>query len=236
MFRLPSENRLIVFISEIRADDVRSGGLDREHDRCEVLALVWVTLIDGDLASKLADCGSQEVVAARAESVGGVDERPVLLAEGLPPVGGDHPAGITIVRPKADHPRIAHFCERRIGAAEAKRLRSLEDVTRDRVILRRTNRAEEGNDVGLRRKLGKGEHRAGIRRLVVLGDKFELLSQNTAGFIDAIQCDLGARERISSHGGRRPGDRKDHSDLERFRCASNAREHRRRKARCEPCI
>jgi hypothetical protein len=116
------------------------------------------------------------------------------------------------------------------------RLRSLQDVIGDRVILRRTNRAKEGNDVGLCRKLGKGEHRAGIGRLVVLGDKFELFSQNAAGFIDAIQCDLGASERISAHGGRRPGDRKGHADLEGFRGASNAGEHRRRKARCEPCI
>src|SRR3984885_16098899 len=103
-----------------------------------------------------------------------MDERPILLAEGLDAIGGDHSTGIAVIRTKADHPRIAHLCERWISAAEAKRLRSLEDVIGDRVILRRTNRAEEGNNVWLRRELGKGEHSPGIGRLVVLGDKFEL--------------------------------------------------------------
>src|SRR5580692_961911 len=42
LFRLPSENSLVVFVSEIGTDDVRSGGLNGEHDRCEVLALVWI--------------------------------------------------------------------------------------------------------------------------------------------------------------------------------------------------
>jgi hypothetical protein len=89
---------------------------------------------------------------------------------------------------------------------------------------------------GLRRELGKGEDSSGIGRLVVLVDKFDLFSQNAAGFIHAIQCDLGPSERISARSTRRPGDWKDHADLEGFRGASNAREHRRRKARCEPCI
>ena len=75
-----------------------------------------------------------------------------------------------------------------------------------------------------------------IGRLVVLGDEFELFSQNAAGFIDAIQCDLGACERIPADGGRRAAERKNHADLEGVRSASNAGEHRRRKARCEHCI
>ena len=89
---------------------------------------------------------------------------------------------------------------------------------------------------GCAASLEKASTAPGIGRLVVLGDEFELFSQNAAGFIDAIQRDLGAGERISAHGGRRPGDRKDHADLEGFRGACNAGEHRRRKARCEPCI
>ncbi len=89
---------------------------------------------------------------------------------------------------------------------------------------------------GCAASLEKARTAPGIGRLVVLGDKFELLSENAAGFIDAIQCDLGACQRISAHGGRRAAERKDHADLEGFRGASNAGEHRRRKARCEPCI
>ena len=69
-----------------------------------------------------------------------MDERPILLPEGLDAIGGDHTAGIAVIRPKADHPRIAHFCERWIGAAEAKRLGGLEDVIGDRVVFPKRRR------------------------------------------------------------------------------------------------
>jgi hypothetical protein len=42
------------------------------------------------------------------------------------------------------------------------------------MVLGRADRAEKSDDVGLRRKLGKCEHRAGIGRLIVLGDELDL--------------------------------------------------------------
>ena len=81
------------------------------------------------------------------------------------------------------------------------------------MILRRTDWAEEGDNVWLRRELGKGEHGAGIGRLVVLCDELELFSQHTTGFIDAIERDFGTGQRISADGGCRTGDRKHHANL-----------------------
>ena len=54
--------------------------------------------------------------------------------------------------------------------------------------------------------------------------------------LTSIQRDFCACQRISANGGRRAAERKDHADFEGIRGASNAGEHRRRKARCEPRI
>ena len=106
-----------------------------------------------------------------------MDDRPVLLAERLHPVIGDHAARIGVVGPEPEHPWIAHLGQRRIGAAETDRFAGPQYVRRHRVILRRADRAEERDDVGLRGEFGEGEHRAGIGRLVVLGDEFDLSSR-----------------------------------------------------------
>ena len=158
-----------------------------------------------------------------------MDDRPILLAEGLDAVGGDHAARIAIVRPEADQPGIAHLGQRGIGAAKADRFAGLEDVIRDRVILRRPDRAEEGDNVRLRRELGEGEHGAGIGRLVVLGDEFDLFSQNAARFVHSIERDLGAGERVPANRGAGPVTGSTMPILRVSRGASNTGEHGRRK-------
>ena len=166
-----------------------------------------------------------------------MNDRPVLLAERIDAVSGDHAARIGIVGPKANEPGIAHLGQRRIGAAKADRLAGLQDVGRHGVILRRTDRAEERDDVGLRGELGEGQHRARIGGLIVLGDKFDRLSEYAARLVDPIERDLGAGQRVFAAVCGGSGDGQHHADLDRFPLgASDARERRRRETRDEPQV
>ena len=166
-----------------------------------------------------------------------MDDRPVLLAQRLHAVGGDHAAGVGIVRPEADQPGIAHLRQLGIGAAEADGLAGLQDIGRHRVVLRRADRAEEGDDVGLRGELGEGEHRARIGRLIVLGDEFDLFSEHAARLVDAIERDLRAGQRVFAAVGGGAGDGQHHADLDRIvRGAGDAGERGRRQTRGESQI
>jgi len=80
--------------------------------------------------------------------------------------------------------------------------------------LRRTDRAEEGDDVRLRGELGEGEHRAGVGRLVVFLDDLDLLAHDAAGLVDPLQRQLRADGGVFAGLGRRSGDRNDHADLD----------------------
>jgi hypothetical protein len=105
------------------------------------------------------------------------------------------------------------------------------------VVLRRPDRAEEGDDVGLRGELGEGEHRAWIGRLVVLGDEFNLFSQHASRLIDSIECDFGAGQRVFAAIGGRAGDGKHHADLDRIvRSAGDAGKRGRRQTSGESQI
>ena len=234
--QLPREDREIVVESEIGADDVGARRFDREHDGREILALVGIALVDRDLGAELVERGRKRFEAAHAEGVGGMDDRPVLLAQRLDAVGGDHAAGIGVVRPEADQPGIAHLGQRRIGAAEADGLTRLQDIGRHRVVLRRADRADEGDDVGLRGELREGEHGARIGRLVVLGDEFDLFAEHAAGFVDPVERDLRAGQRIFAVVRGRAGDGQHHADLDRVASSARARMGRdrgRRQARGE---
>ena len=123
--------------------------------------------------------------------------------------------GIGVVGPEADQPGIAHLGQLRIGAAEADRLGGLEDIGRHGVILSRADRAEEGDDVGLRRELGEGEHGARIGGLVVLGDEFDRLAEHAARLIDPVERDFRAGERVFAAVGGGAGDGQHHADLDR---------------------
>ena len=158
-----------------------------------------------------------------------MNDRPVLLGERVDAVGGNHAAGIGIVRPEADQPGIAHFGQRGIGAAEANGFGGTENIGRHRMILRRADRAEEGDNVGLSGELREGEHRARIGRLVVLGDEFNLFSQHAPRLIDAFERDFGAGQRVFAAVGGRAGDGQHHANLDRFvRSAGDAGKRRRR--------
>src|ERR1700689_5532180 len=116
-----------------------------------------------------------------------MNDRPVLLAERIDAVSGDHAARIGIIGPKANEPGIAHLGQRWIGAVKADRLSSLQAVGRHGVFLRRTYRAEEGENIGLGGELGEGQPRARIGGLIVLGDKFDRLSEDAARLVDPIE-------------------------------------------------
>ena len=80
--------------------------------------------------------------------------------------------------------------------------------------LRRPDLPYEGDEIRLRAKLGEGEHRAGIGRLVVLGDEFDLFSHNAARLVDPIERDLGAGQRIFPTVRPWSGDGQHHPDLD----------------------
>ena len=139
---------------------------------------------------------------------------PLLLAERVDAVVGDHAAGIAVIGAEAEQPLIAHMGQVRIGAADHHRLAELEHVGRHRVHLGRADRAEEADDVGLRRQLGERQHDAGIGGLVVLDDQFELLAEHAAGLVDGFERELGALDGVSAGFGGRAGDRRAHADLD----------------------
>ena len=128
---------------------------------------------------------------------------------------GDHAAGVGIVRPEAEEPRVVHVRERRVGAADHHGLGNLQNVGRHRVDLRRADRAEEGDHVWLRRQFREGEHDAGVGRLVVLDDELDLLAQHAARLVDGVERELGTDLRVVPRLGGRTGDRRAHADLDR---------------------
>ena len=144
-----------------------------------------------------------------------MDDRPFLLADRVHAEIGEHAAGIGIVRPAAEQPLVAHVGECRIGAAEHHGLAGLENVRRHRMVLRRADRAEKGDDVGLRREFRESQHRAGIGGLVVFGDQFDRLAENAAGLVDLLHRDLRADQRVAPGIRRRPRYRENHADLRR---------------------
>jgi hypothetical protein len=105
--------------------------------------------------------------------------------------------------------------EIRIGAADHHGLAELEHIGRHGVHLGRTDRAEEGDDVGLRGELREREHDAGIGGLVVFDDQFGLLAQNAAGLVDRFKRELGALDGIAARLRGGAGDRRAHADLDR---------------------
>ncbi len=139
---------------------------------------------------------------------------PLLLAERLDAVIGDHAAGIAVVRPEPEQPGIAELGEVGVGAAEHHGLAELHDVGRHGMDLGRADRTEEADDVGLRRQLGEGQHDAGIGGLVVLDDQFELLAEHAALLVDRLQRQLGAAGGVFAGFRRRAGDRRAHADLD----------------------
>ena len=164
-------------------------------------------------------------------------DRPILLAERRDAVGGDHAGRIGVVGPEADQPRIAHLGQRGIGAAEADGLPRLQDIGRHRMSLRRPDLANKGDDVRLRGELGESEHRARIGRLVVFGDEFNRFAEHAAGFVDPLERDLGARQRIFAAVRAWAGNRHHHADLDRVAArASDGGERGRRQARREPHV
>ncbi len=140
---------------------------------------------------------------------------PLLLAERADAVFGDHAAGIAVIGAEAEQPLIAHVGQVGIGAADHHRLAELDHIGRHRMDLGRADRAEKGDDVGLRGELGERQHDAGIGGLIVLDDQFGLLAEHAAGLVDGVERKLGALDRVSPGFGGRSGHRRAHADLDR---------------------
>ena len=139
---------------------------------------------------------------------------PLLLAERVDAVIGDHAAGIAVIGAEAEQPLIAHMRQVRIGTADHHGLAELEHVGRHRMHLGRTDRAEEADDVGLGGELGERQHDAGIGGLIVLDDQFELLAEHAAGLVDGFERELRALDGVSAGFGGGTGDRRAHADLD----------------------
>ncbi len=164
------------------------------------------------MAPPLARLLGQRLGPAGAESVGGVDDRPLLLAQPVDAVLGDHPGREAVVGAEAEQPGIAELRQNRVGAAETDRFPRLQDVGRHGVVLGRADRTEEADEVALRRQFREGEDRAGIGGLVVLGDDLQGLAEHPAGFVDRLQSDLGPGERVAAGIRAWPRHREHHAD------------------------
>lgn len=231
------EDRKIALEGEIGADDVGARRFDGERDRRQIRALVGITLVDRDLSADLIERGGQCLEATHAEGVGGMHDCPIPLAKGFDSVRGDLAGRIGVVGPEADQPRIAHFGQRGIGAAEANGLTRLQDIGRHRMSLRRPDLAYKSDDVRLRSELRESQHRARIGRLVVFGDEFNRFTECAPGFVDALERDLGAGQSILTAVRAWAGDGRHHADLDRIAAsAGDGGERGRRQTRREPHV
>ena len=139
---------------------------------------------------------------------------PLLLAERIDAVIGDHAAGVAVIGTEAEQPLIAHMRQIGIGTADHHRLAKLQHVRRHRVHLGRTDRAEEGHDVRLGCEFGECQHDARIGGLIVFDDQFELLAENTASLVDGFERELRSLDGISAGFGGRTGYGRTHANLD----------------------
>lgn len=139
---------------------------------------------------ELAQSLGQRLAARRAERIGGMQHRPLLLAKRVGTVVGDHAARIAVVRTEAKQPLVAHMGEVGIGSSDRHRLAEFQNVRRHGVHLRRADRSEKCDDVRLRGQLREGQNHAGVGSLVVFGNQFDLLAENTARLVDGLQRQL----------------------------------------------